>query len=113
MIIIIIIIIKMIIIIIIIIVIIILIIIIIIIVIIVILIIIIIVIIIIIIILIIIIIAWGDSSVGRLLCVFLIERFAIRISPLAFLRMHLICAVRKNALARLYWVFLNLPDRCV
>ena len=36
------------------------------------------------IIIIIIIIAWGDSSVGRLLCDFLVERFTVRISPLAF-----------------------------
>ena len=27
--------------------------------------------------------------------------------------MHLICAVCKNTLAWLYWVFLSLPDRCV
>ena len=40
--------------------------------------------------------ARGDSSVDRLLCVFLVERFAVRISPLAFLRTHLICAVRKK-----------------
>ena len=33
---------------------------------------------------IIIIVAGGDSSVGRLLCVFLVEKFAVRISPLAF-----------------------------
>ena len=69
---------------------------------------------IIIIIIIIIIIARGDSSAGKLLCVFLFERFAVRISPLAFfVDAPYMCGSQKNALARLYWVFLYLPDRCV
>ena len=56
----------------------------------------------------------GDSSVGRLLCVCLVERFAVRISPLAFFADTLyMCCSQKNTLARLYRVFLSLPDRCV